>query len=138
MQALETEFRTQPQPILTENGDGFDDDQPPRCKGCAHCYGEGYDKGHAHGYDLGLRDGAASVRKAPFFTVDWSTLTGGIINTLGFATIVYIALWAGELRGMNSDGRFTIISEEKAVKSDAETVIRGTNGTTIVIKREAQ
>lgn len=133
MQALDQniDYRRPPQPILSGHGDGFSDNPPEWCDRC-----------HAAGYDLGFRDGAASVRKAPFIKVDWSTTVGGIVNLIGFVALMLIAGWIGEMRGMKSEGRLNIQFSDGTVipeKTSAAPVLRGLNGTTVVNKsRDAQ
>ena len=87
-------------------------------------------------YERGFRAGAASVRTAPWIVIDWSSLTGGILNIIGFAALLYIASFYGELRGMKNDNRLSVVfSDGTAIpkKTDAA-VIRGTHGTTVTMK----
>lgn len=113
MPALEQQPNPDPHaykaPILTGDGDGdnFDDDQPPR-EFCRRCYRLGHDDGESYGYSRGFANGAASVRKAPLINWNWSTMVGGILNIIGFAALIYGAMWLGELRGMKSEGRLNI------------------------------
>lgn len=87
-------FQTAPMP-----GNPGDEDTPPPAI-CQQCFAEGFSQG------------AASVRKAPLITVNWSTLTGGIINLIGFVALMLIAGWLGEMRAMKETGRLSIQFEQ--------------------------
>ena len=70
------------------------------------------------GYSEGFQDGVASVRKSPLIVIDWSTLTGGIVNTIGFVALMTLAFWLGELRGYKETGRLSITFSDVAEKTD--------------------